>query len=247
MRSPAESAGPPSGIADDGGEPPVLRLSRLTENGAKVPVVVEMTHPMEPDHHLASLRVVNDRDPIPSKGEFHFTPTNGHVYLAFQVRLDDGRSTVQVSAHCNRGRRWSTAREIRVAAGGGGCVGPVPLTDRGESEIRPPVIRLPQRLRGQPIEPGQTIDVQVKLKHPVQTGLALRDGQFVPVAEPFYLTGMDVFYGGARVSRFVLTPALADDPLISLRLRPWDEGLLRVVFRNSRGAELDATHPIRFG
>jgi len=225
----------------------VLGLPRLTENGAKVPIVVEMTHPMEPDHHLASVRVVNDRDPIPFKGEFHFTPANGHVYLAFQARLDDGRSAVRVGAECSRGQRWSTTREIRVAAGGGGCAGPLPPSDRSEDEIRPPVIRLPQRLRGQPIKRGQIIDVQVKLKHPTRTGLALRRGQWVPETEPFYLTGLDVFYGSARVSRFVLTPALADDPLITFRLRPWDEGLVRVVFRNSRGAELDASHPIRFG
>ncbi|PYN73875.1 MAG: hypothetical protein DMD96_31740 [Candidatus Rokuibacteriota bacterium] len=249
VRSFGASAAPPSGSPDDGRDPPVLGLPRLTENGAKVPVVVEMTHPMEPDHHLASLRVVNDRDPIPSKGEFHFTPTNGHVYLAFQVRLDDGRSTVRVGAECSRGQRWSTTREIRVAAGGGGCAGPLPASDRREGEIRPPAIRLPQLVRGQPIEPGQIIDVQVKvkLKHPVRTGLARRGDQWVPETEPFYLTGLDVFYGSARVSRFVLTPALADDPLITFRLRPRDEGLVRVVFRNSRGAELDASHPIRFG
>ncbi len=44
-----------------------------------------------------------------------------------------------------------------------------------------------------------------------------------------------------------MTPALSDDPLITFRLRPLDEGLVRVVFRNSRGAEFDAVHPIRFG
>jgi hypothetical protein len=206
-----------------------------------------MNHPMEPEHYLATVRVVNERDPIPSKGEYHFTPANGHVYLAFQARLDDGLSTVRVGAECSRGRQWSTLREIRVAAGGGGCAGPLPARDRGEHDIRPPVIRIPQLLRGQPIEPGQIVDVQVKLKHPVRTGLVQRDGRWVPATEPFYLTGLDVYFGSARVSRFVLTPALADDPLITFRLRPRDEAPLRVVFRNSRGAELDASHPIRFG
>jgi len=240
--------------ADDAGAPPALGLPQLTQNGAKVPITVEMAHPMETGHHVTSVRVVNERDPIPLKGEFHFTPANGQVYLAFQARLDEGRSTVQVAAECSRGHRWSSTRETEVASDGGGCAGTAPdgrasgsASGEREPDGRAPVIRVPQLLRGRPIERGQIVDVQVKLKHPVSTGLALRAGRWVPVSEPFYLTAMDVFYADRRVSRFVLTPALSDDPLITFRLRPLDEGLVRVVFRNSRGAEFDAVHPIRFG
>jgi len=243
----ASAAAPPAPPAE-GGVAPVVTVPPLTENGSKVPVTVAMTHPMEPDHHVTSVRVVNDRDPIPSKGEFHFTAANGHVYVAFQARLDDGLSSVRADAACSRGQRWSGTGEVRVASGGGGCAGlPPARSDERAIDIRPPVIRLPQLLRGRPLDPGQLVDVQVKFKHPVRTGLGLREGRFVPVAEPFYLTEMDVLYRGAHVSRFAMTPALADDPLITFRLRPVDEGLLRVVFRNSRGAEFDATQPIRFG
>src|SRR5947208_10623556 len=126
---------------------------------------------MKTDQPPASVCMVRDLPPTPFYDEFHFTPANGHVYLACQARLDDGRSAVRVGAECSRGQRWSTTREIRVAAGGGGCAGPLPPSDRSEDEIRPPVIRLPQRLRGQPIKRGQIIDVQVKLKHPTRTGL----------------------------------------------------------------------------
>lgn len=241
------AAASPSRLSDHGGGPPLLRLPPFTENGAKVPITVEMDHPMAADHHVTAVRVVNDRDPVPAKGEFHFTPANGQVYLVFQARLDDGYSMVRVGAECSRGQRWSNTGTLQVASGGGGCAGAAPAPDQRSTEIRPPVIRLPHLLRGRRLEPGHIIDVQVKLKHPVRTGLAVRDGQFVPVSEPFYLTEMDVLYDGRRVSRFVMTPALADDPLITFRLRPEDEGLLRVVFRNSRGAVFEATQPVRFG
>ncbi len=244
-RQGAPAAAAPPRVCDHGS--PHLRLPALTENGAKVPITVEMDHPMEADHHVTVVRVVNDRDPVPSKGEFQFTPANGQVYLAYQARLDDGPSMVRVGAECTRRRQWSSTAKLQVASGGGGCAGTAPAPDQRSTEIRPPVIRLPHLLRGRPLEPGQIIDVQVKLKHPVRTGLALRNGQFVPVTEPFFLTEMEVLYGGRRVSRFVMTPALADDPLITFRLRPEDEGLLRVVFRNSRGAVFEATQPIRFG
>jgi sulfur-oxidizing protein SoxY len=228
------------------GEPPMVHVPRLTENGSKVPITIEMRHAMEPGHHVTSFHIVNDRDPIPSKGEFHFSPANGVAYLAFQARLDDGQSAVRVGAACSHGQQWSAGGTVQVASGGGGCAGDAPPPSQ-RVEIRPPVVRLPHLVRGTRLEPGDVIDVQVKVKHPVRTGLALRDGQFVPVTEPFYLTEMDVVYRDRRVSRFAMTAAVADDPLITFRLRPYEEGRLRVVFRNSRGAVLDATHEIRFG
>lgn len=238
-RTAAGPAGPGEGFG-----PPRLRLPRATGNGSTVPIVVEMDHPMEPGHHVTSVHVVNDRDPLPSKGVFHFTPANGEVYLAFQARLDDGESTVRALVECSRAQRWSATADVRVAAGGGGCVGAAPPAP---AAIRPPVIRLPGVVRGQALAPGQVVDVQVAMQHPVRTGLGLRGGEYVAVSEPFYLTEMEVFHGGARASRFALTPALSDNPLIAFRLRLRDEGAVAVVVRNSRGAQFEATHPIRFG
>jgi sulfur-oxidizing protein SoxY len=241
---PAQAAGahaPPPHAA-----PPILRLPVLTENGAKVPVVVEVDHPMELDHHVTTITVTNERDPIAGKGEFSFSPANGQAYVAFQARLDDGPSSVQAAVECSRGARWTGAAPTRVVDGAGGCGGPAPKPERAAAEIRPPVIRLPQALRHEPVRPGQILDVQVKIQHPVRTGLERRDGAWVQAAEPFYLTEMDVFLDGERVSHFALTPAVSDNPFITFRLRPPRAGLLRVAFRNNRGARLDAEHPIRF-
>lgn len=226
--------------------PPALRLPVLTENGAKVPIVVEVDHPMELDHHVTTITVVNERDPIASKGEFSFSPANGQAYVAFQARLDDGPSTVQARVECSRGTRWTGAAPTRVVDGAGGCGGPVPKVERAAVEIRPPVIRLPQAVRNEPLVPGQLLDVQVKIQHPVRTGLERRDGAWVQAAEPFYLTELDVFLDAERVSHFALTPAVSDNPFITFRLRPRRAGVLRVAFRNNRGARLDAEHPIRF-
>jgi sulfur-oxidizing protein SoxY len=99
---------------------PVLHLPRFTVNGAKVPIRVEMSHPMTPDHHVTAVHVVNDADPVPSKGSFHLTPANGVVYLAFQARMHHGISQVTVTAECNRHGRWSSTRTIEIPAEGGG-------------------------------------------------------------------------------------------------------------------------------
>jgi sulfur-oxidizing protein SoxY len=226
--------------------PPSIRLPVLTENGAKVPVAVEVEHPMEIDHHVTTITVVNERDPIASKGEFSFSPANGQAYVAFQARLDDGPSTVQATVECSRGARWTGTEATRVVDGAGGCGGPMPKPERVATLIRPPVIRLPQAVRDESIVPGRLLDVQVKIQHPVRTGLERRDGAWVQTAEPFYLTEMDVFLDTLRVSHFALTPAVSDNPFITFRLKPRRPAMLRVAFRNNRGARLDAEHPIRF-
>jgi sulfur-oxidizing protein SoxY len=99
---------------------PVLRLPELTSNGAKLPIVVEMDHPMTPDHFIRSIEVLNRRDPVPSKGTFHLTPANGRVYLGFQARVHHGSSTVTVRAVCNRHGAWTASRTVVVPDDGGG-------------------------------------------------------------------------------------------------------------------------------
>jgi desulfoferrodoxin (superoxide reductase-like protein) len=226
---------------------PALRLPVVTANGAKVPVVVEMTHPMEPGHSVTRIEVVNARDPVPSKGVFHFTAANGPVYLSFQARMHHGISEVSVTADCTLHGRWSSARPINIAEGGGGCADPAPRRERvREDEIQPPAIRIPQLVKGRPVRPDQLVLVQLMTRHPSRTGLVFRDGKFARQSAPFHLEQIEVFYGEERVSRFELTSALSDDPLISFRLRAGREAPLRIVLTNTRGQRFEATHPIRF-
>jgi sulfur-oxidizing protein SoxY len=226
---------------------PVLRLPVVANNGAKVPIVVEMAHPMEPGHYITSVEVTNDRDPIPSKGVFHLTPANGQVYLSFQARMDHGLSEVSVTAECTVHGRWSSTRSINIPAGGGGCADPSPLPDRPrDNDIRPPALRIPQLLKRGRVRPDEIVLVQLLTRHPNRTGLALRGGKFVQESEPFFLTTIEVLYGGERVSRFEGTPALSDDPFIGFTLRARREGLLRALLTDNRGQRFEATQDIRF-
>lgn len=226
---------------------PLLRIPAATANGARVPIVVDVAHPMEPGHHVRALRVVNPRDPVPVKGTFHFTPANGRAYVAFQARLDDGPSTLDATAECGRHGRFSARASVTVAQGGGGCAGATPpALGRDADDIRPPVIRIPQLVGDGRVSGGDLIDVQVKMKHPNRTGLVVRDGRFVQATEPFHLDELQVFYGGERVSRFVLGAALSDNPFITFKLRATREAALRVTLSNTRGERFEATHPISF-
>lgn len=218
---------------------PAVELPVVAAHGAKVPLVVTLDHPMTPGHAVTTVHVVNPRDPVPSKGVFHFTPASGQVHFAIQVRLDQGPSDVEVTATCERHGAWTTVRRVTVPDGAGGCAAPAPA--RGDAgAIAPPVVRVLEVLRGTPIRPGDLVHVQVQLRHPSRTGLVRQDGRWVAVSPPFHLAAMEVLYDDTPVSRFLLTAGLSDDPLITVRLRAVRSGTVRVAVRNSRGERFDA-------
>ncbi len=224
----------------------LLKVPAATSNGAKVPIVVEMTHPMERDHYITTVSIVNERDPVPLKGAFHFTPANGQIYLAFQARMDQGASKVLATAECSRHGASSSIRSIEIPSGAGGCEAPAPPWRRISSdEILPPRIRIPELVERGWIRRDEIIRVQLKMRHPSRTGLVRRDGKFVQESEPIYLREMEVIYGDERVSRFAMSPALSDDPFITFKLRAKREGLLRVLLTNSRGQRFEAREQIR--
>jgi sulfur-oxidizing protein SoxY len=249
----AVSAAPGRRLAGDAGSRsalerehvPVLRVPSFTTNGAKVPIVVEMSHPMTPDHHVTRVEVVNEDDPIPSKGTFHFTPGNGIVYLAFQARMHGGISDVTATAECNRHGKWSARQRIEIPPDAGGCGGAAPASPSG-GDVRGPVIRIHELVERGRIRRDELVHVQVKMRHPNRTGLVFRDGGFVQESEPLHLEELEVHYGGERVSRFEMTPALADDPFITFCLRARRGGPLRIVVVNSRRQRFEASHEFRF-
>ena len=226
---------------------PSLNLPARTRNGAKVPIVVEMSHPMTPDHQVTSLEVVNETDPIPGKGRFLFTPGNGAIYVAFQARMDEGDSEVTVTADCNRHGRWQIRRRISIPEGAGGCAGEAPAWGRvAGDDIHPPEIRIPEQVQRGGIRRGEVIHPQLKIRHPNRTGLAEHDGSFVRASEPLYLEKMEVWFGGQAVSKFEFTPALSDDPFITFALLASREGSLEVRLVNNRGQRFETAHEISF-
>lgn len=227
---------------------PILRVPSFTRNGAHVPVVVEMRHPMEPDHYIKTIQILNERDPIASKGIFHLSPTNGQVYFSVQARMHSGTSAVLVIAECTLHGRWAISQPITIPDGAGGCATAAEggATLPPDDTIRPPVIRIPELVERGKIRRGEIIQVQMKLKHPSRTGLALQGATFLQAVDPFYLKEMEVFYGNHLVSRYEMTPAISDNPFITFTLRAMEESAIRIVLTNSRGQQFQAVQEVVF-
>jgi predicted secreted protein len=244
--APGDGAAGEPGAGGDAEHGLVLRVPRVTRNGAKVPILVEMALPLTPAHHVATVRVANPGDPIPGKGTFHLTPANGLVRLGFQARMHEGSSTVVATAECSRHGALTASSPIEIPPGAGGCGGGAPELGRARGDdVAPPVIRIPELVAGRAIRPGELVHVQLKMRHPNRTGLVFRDGRFVRESAPLHLRTIELFYGRELVSRLELTPALSDDPLVTVGLLARAAGTVRAVVTNSRGQRFEATHELR--
>ena len=97
---------------------PKISLPPVVEDGANASIVCSVNHPMDEDHYIKSIQIMNFADPIVIKGKFFLTPVNGEAYLSTQIRLSGGEGTVWVIAECNKHGKWAASKKGTVAAGG---------------------------------------------------------------------------------------------------------------------------------
>lgn len=97
---------------------PKITLPPVVEDGSQAPIVVAVDHPMEPDHYIKNIQIMNFDDPVVIKGKIYFTPVNCEAYLGTQIRLAGGEARVWVVAECNQHGKWAASKDTKVAAGG---------------------------------------------------------------------------------------------------------------------------------
>lgn len=97
---------------------PILKMPIIAEDGSTVPFYIESNHPMDPDHYIKSVEIINFKDPIAHKGRFVFTPAVGRIYVSAQIRMVSGTSNIMAIAECTKDGRWVTSTEVKVTVGG---------------------------------------------------------------------------------------------------------------------------------
>ena len=97
---------------------PKIAVPPVVEDGSQASIVCTVDHPMEEDHYIKSIQIMNFADPVVVKGKFYLTPANGEAYISTQIRLSGGEGEVWVVAECNQHGKWAASKKISVAAGG---------------------------------------------------------------------------------------------------------------------------------
>ncbi len=97
---------------------PKISLPPVVEDGSQASIVCSVDHPMDEDHYIKSIQIMNFADPVVIKGKFYLTPNNGEAYISTQIRLSGGEGTVWVVSECNKHGKWASSKNVSVAAGG---------------------------------------------------------------------------------------------------------------------------------
>lgn len=96
-----------------------LDVPLIAENGAVVPVAVEVNAPMTPQSYVKSIYVVADRNRIPIVTRVALSPEAGKAYMGANIRLGE-TGDVRAIVEQNDGTLWQIKREVKVTVGGCG-------------------------------------------------------------------------------------------------------------------------------
>jgi len=103
----------------DGSSAIKIDLPLIAENGAVVPVSIEVDAPMTPQRYVKSIYIVSDRNRRPLNAKFNLTPAAGQAFVGTNLRL--GESTdVRAIAELSDGTLLQARREVKVTVGGCG-------------------------------------------------------------------------------------------------------------------------------
>jgi sulfur-oxidizing protein SoxY len=96
-----------------------LDIPLIAENGAVVPVAVEVNAPMTPQSYIKHIYVVADKNRIPIVARIAMTPDSGQAYVGANIRLGE-TGDVRAIVEQSDGTLWQVKREVKVTVGGCG-------------------------------------------------------------------------------------------------------------------------------
>ena len=103
----------------DGSSVIKLDLPLIAENGAVVPITVEVQSPMTSTSYVKNIYIISDRNRRPMNAKFSFTPETGAASIGANLRLNE-TGDVRAVAELNDGTLLMAKREVKVTVGGCG-------------------------------------------------------------------------------------------------------------------------------
>ena len=96
-----------------------LKAPEIAENGAVVPVTVEVDSPMTPDDYVKAIHIFATKNSNVRTADIMLTPANGIAMFATRIKLGSTQD-VLVVAETSTGEFLSAKQSIKVTIGGCG-------------------------------------------------------------------------------------------------------------------------------
>lgn len=96
-----------------------LTLPEIAENGAVVPVKVNVDHPMEEANYVKAIHILNTKNGNARCADVMLTPANGKGYFATRVKLGSTQEVVAL-VELSDGTFMKAGKSVKVTIGGCG-------------------------------------------------------------------------------------------------------------------------------
>ena len=94
-----------------------IEMPLIAEDGASVPIAVDVQSPMTPESHVKAIYILSEKNPRPLNVKVSLTPAAGQASVATNLRLADS-GAVRVLAEMSDGTFLTAARDVRVTVAG---------------------------------------------------------------------------------------------------------------------------------
>ncbi|MCF6206720.1 MAG: thiosulfate oxidation carrier protein SoxY [Sulfurovum sp.] len=96
-----------------------LTVPEIAENGAVVPVKVNVDHPMEENNYVKAIHVLTTKNGNARAADVMLTPLNGKGYFATRIKLGGTQDVVAI-VELSDGTFLKAAKPVKVTIGGCG-------------------------------------------------------------------------------------------------------------------------------
>ncbi len=96
-----------------------LKAPEIAENGAVVPVSVEVDHPMEEGNYVKSIHIFSTKNANSRCLDIHLTPANAKAMLSTRIKLGGTQEVVGL-AELSSGEFLIASQSVKVTIGGCG-------------------------------------------------------------------------------------------------------------------------------
>lgn len=92
-------------------------VPRVAENGAQVPLSIQIDSPMQAEVHVKTIHVIATRNPVPEIGRYHLTPHMPRAEVFTRIRMAEDQTLI-VLAELSDGRVLRATAQVAVSEGG---------------------------------------------------------------------------------------------------------------------------------
>ena len=211
-------------------------LNMRADDASTVPVAVKSQIDQTEKDYIKSIYLIVERNPSPTAGVFHFTPSSGRAQVETRLRFEDF-SFVRAVAEMNDGKLYMSQRWVKAA---GGCSAPNAKNFVAEALLG----KMKLRFDDDSVTYGKPSLVQLMIRHPNESALA---ADFDVAKVPQFVRSVRVSFDGRPVMDAEVDFSISDNPNFRFFFTPRDKGELKIEVEDTHDRKFTHSVPISEG